>query len=111
VDVKEFDMVYLNAKDEGVTDVRSTDTKVTFFEKAISVKYLNELFLFYIVTEVPNDRGVTILMVKSKGDSDIIVVFDSNGTAISFNYRDRLIMFYNSDKIGDFLKVYKNRKL
>jgi len=104
VEVKDFDMVYLNAKKEKVTDVKPANTKVTIFEKSISVRYLDGLFMFEIIAEVPNDRNVTMLVVKYQGDTDIMVVYDKNNTAISFDYSDRMVMFYNSDKIGGVFK-------
>jgi len=108
VEVKEFDMVYLNAKKEKVTDVRPANTKVTIFEKSISVRYLNGLFIFEIVAEIPNDRNVTMLVVKSQGDTDITVTYDKNNTVMSFDYSDRMVMFYNSDKIKGFLEFNNN---
>ena len=106
-DVKEFDMVYLHAKKEKVTDVRTTSTKVTIFEKTITVKYLEGMFVFNIVAEIPNDKGVTILLVNAIKENNVKVVFDENNTAFSFEYEDRMIMFYNSDKIREFVKEIK----
>ena len=104
-DVKEFDMVYLHAKKEKVTDVRTTSTKVTIFEKTITVKYLEGMFVFNIVAEIPNDKGVTILLVNAIKEENVKVVFDENNTALSFEYGDRMIMFYNKDKIEEFVKL------
>ena len=104
-DVKEFDMVYLHAKKEKVTDVRTTSTKVTIFEKTITVKYLEGMFVFNIVAEIPNDKGVTILLVNAIKEDNVKVVFDENNTALSFEYGDRMIMFYNKDKIEEFVKL------
>ena len=104
-DVKEFDMVYLHAKKEKVTDVRTTSTKVTIFEKTITVKYLEGMFVFNIVAEIPNDKGVTILLVNAIKEDNVKVVFDENNTALSFEYGDRMIMFYNKDKIEEFAKL------
>jgi short subunit fatty acids transporter len=108
-DVKEFDMVYLHAKKDKVTDVRTTSTKVTIFEKTITVRYLEGLFVFNIVAEIPNDKGVTILLVNAIKEDNVKVVFDKNNTALSFEYGDRMIMFYNKDKIGEFVKANKNK--
>jgi short subunit fatty acids transporter len=104
-DVKEFDMVYLHAKKEKVTDVRTTSTKVTIFEKTITVKYLEGMFVFNIVAEIPNDKGVTILLVNAIKEDNVKVVFDENNTALSFEYGDRMIMFYNKDKIEEFARL------
>jgi short subunit fatty acids transporter len=106
-DVKEFDMVYLHAKKEKVTDVRKSDTKVTIFEKTITVKYLEGMFVFNIVAEIPNDKGVTILLVNAIKENNVKVVFDENNTAFSFEYDDRMILFYNKDKIEEFISIYK----
>ena len=108
-DVKEFDMVYLHAKKEKVTDVRTTSTKVTIFEKTITVRYLEGLFVFNIVAEIPNDKGVTILLVNAIKEENVKVVFDENNTALSFEYDDRMILFYNKDKIEEFAKANKNK--
>jgi short subunit fatty acids transporter len=106
-DVKEFDMVYLHAKKEKVTDVRKSDTRVTIFEKTITVKYLEGMFVFNIVAEIPNDKGVTILLVNAIKENNVKVVFDENNTAFSFEYDDRMILFYNKDKIEEFISIYK----
>jgi Trk K+ transport system NAD-binding subunit len=104
-DVKEFDMVYLHAKKEKVTDVITTSTKVTIFEETITVRYLEGMFVFEIVTEVPNDKDVTILLVNAIKENNVKVVFDDNDATFSFEYGDRMIMFYNKDKIEEFAKL------
>ena len=109
VEVKDFDMVYLHAKVEKVTDVKPANTRVTIFEKTITVKYLEGMFVFNIVAEIPNDKGVTILLVNAIKEDNVKVVFDENNTALSFEYGDRMIMFYNKDKIEEFAKANKNK--
>jgi hypothetical protein len=104
-DVKEFDMVYLHAKKEKVTDVITTSTKVTIFEETITVRYLEGMFVFEIVTEVPNDKDVTILLVNAIKENNVKVVFDDNDATFSFEYSDRMIMFYNKDKIEEFARL------
>ena len=106
---KDFDMVYLHVKKEKITEVRKTSTKVTIFEKTITVKYLEGMFVFNIVAEIPNDKGVTILLVNAIKEDNVKVVFDENNTALSFEYGDRMIMFYNKDKIEEFAKANKNK--
>jgi hypothetical protein len=98
-------MVYLHAKKEKVTDVRTTSTKVTIFEKTITVRYLEGLFVFNIVAEIPNDKNVTILLVNAVKENNVKVVFDDNDATFSFEYNDRMILFYNKDKIEEFAKL------
>ena len=105
VEVKDFDMVYLHAKVEKVTDVKPANTRVTIFEKTITVKYLEGLFVFNIVAEIPNDKGVTILLVNAIKEDNVKVVFDDNDATFSFEYSDRMILFYNKDKIEEFAKL------
>jgi len=111
VEVKEFDMVYLKAKKEKITDVKSTYTEVTIYDKSITVKYLGGMFVFEIIAEIPNEKGVTKLLVASPKQGDIKVAFDDNNTAIIFEYNDRVIMFYNLNKIGDYIKTHEKGKL
>ena len=105
VEVKDFDMVYLHAKVEKVTDVKPANTRVTIFEKTITVKYLEGMFVFNIVAEIPNDKGVTILLVNAIKEDNVKVVFDDNDATFSFEYSDRMILFYNKDKIEEFAKL------
>jgi hypothetical protein len=106
---KDFDMVYLYVKKEKITEVRKTLTKVTMFEKAISVRYLKGLFMFEIIAEIPNDKNVTILIVNSINEKGVKVVFDDHGVTFSFEYEDRMIMFYDSDNIEEFSRSHINK--
>jgi len=108
VEVKNFNTVFLQVKENKVTDVKKADTKVTIFEKHISVRYLDGLFMFQIVAEIPNERNVTILLVNSIRQNSIKVVYDKNNTAMSFEYNDRMIMFFNKEKLDQFKKLHKN---
>ena len=108
VEVKNFNTVFLQVKENKVTDVKKADTKVTIFEKHISVRYLDGLFMFQIVAEIPNERNVTILLVNSIRQNSIKVVYDKNNTAMSFEYNDRMIMFFNKEKLNQFKKLHKN---
>jgi CMP-2-keto-3-deoxyoctulosonic acid synthetase len=43
--------------------------------------------------------------VNAIKEDNVKVVFDENNTALSFEYSDRMIMFYNKDKIEEFARL------
>lgn len=94
-----FDRVFLNSKAEGITYEIKDETILSIYDETITIKNSENIFIFSIKHSFKSENGLIINIVDGIKQSNITVIYDTNITAISFNYTDRFILFYDSKKI------------
>jgi hypothetical protein len=97
----EFDKVYLKAKKEDVIYTKAVETIARVYDETITIKNKDGLFIFTVKVVLRKDEKVVVLIVDSVAQENVKVVYDTNLSAISFDFEDRFIMFYDTKRIND----------